>query len=103
MINAEQHKQGQKKAKEPPPQEAYQELTLLGHSKASATHEPINALHTILMDIPLQTGFSYWRWKKGINVMLEKITGNCEATKPHIILPFEADFNQLNKLFLGRK
>jgi len=49
----------------------------------------------MLMDIPLRTGFSYRQWKKGINVMLEKITGNCEVTKLRIILLFKADFNQL--------
>jgi len=41
--------------------------------------------------------FSYKQWKKGINVMLEKITGNCDVAKLRIILLFEEDFNQLNK------
>jgi len=54
------------------------------------------------MDIPLRTSFSYKWWKKGINVMLEKIAGNCDATKLQIILLFEADFNQLNK-FVGKE
>jgi len=43
-----------------------------GHYKAGATHKSINELHTVLADIPLQTGFSYRQWKKGINIMLEK-------------------------------
>jgi len=34
--------------------------------------------------------------------MLEKIAGNCKATKLRIILLFEADFNQLNK-FVGKE
>jgi len=56
----------------------------------------------MLTDILLQTGFSYQHWKKGINVMLEKIAGNCKVTKLQIILLFEADFKQLNK-FIGKE
>jgi len=59
-----------------------------GHYKARATHKGINQLHTMLTDIPLRTGFSYRWWKKGINIMLEKIVGNCDATKLRIILLF---------------
>jgi len=33
-------------------------------------------VHMALSAIPLKTGFSYNRWKKGINVMLEKSPGN---------------------------
>jgi len=43
-----------------------------GHYKASVTHKFINKLHMMLTDIPLWTGFLYWWWKKGVNVMLEK-------------------------------
>jgi len=95
LITEEQHKQGWTKANE-----ATSSSLLgahFGHYKASITHKLINELHTLLMDTPLWTGFSYWQWKRGINVMLEKITGNCEATKLCIILLFKADFNQLNK------
>jgi len=47
-------------------------------------------------------GFSYKWWRKGINVMLEKIVSNCKVAKLCIILLFEADFNQLNK-FIGKE
>jgi len=70
QIMEEQHKQGWMKAKEAT------SSSLLGahfrHYKAGATHKLINKLHTLLMDIPLCTGFSYKQWKKGINVMLQK-------------------------------
>jgi len=95
MITAEQHKQGWKKAKETTSSSL--SGAHFGHYKARANHKLINALHTMLTDILLWMGFSYQQWKKGINVMLEKIAGNCEATKLCIILLFEADFNQLNK------
>jgi len=54
-----------------------------------------------LADIPLQTGFSLAHWRKGLNVMLEKVSGNVNMEKLHIILLFEADFNYNNK-WLGR-
>jgi len=95
-ITPEQHKQGWMKAKESTSSSL--SGAHFGHYKASATHKLINKLHTLLADIPLQMSFSYRRWKKGINVMLKKIAGNCEASKLCIILLFEADFNQLNKL-----
>jgi len=72
------------------------------HYKVGATHKLINELHTMMMDIPLRTGLSYKQWKKGINVMLEKIAGNCEVAKLQIILHFEANFNQLN-IFIGKE
>jgi len=50
-----------------------------------------------LADIPLQTGFSPACWKKGLNVMLEKVAGNINVEKLRIILLFEADFNYNNK------
>jgi len=73
-----------------------------GHYKAGTFSELINSIHTALLAIPLKTGYSYHRWKKGINVMLEKSPGNFQADKLWIILLFKADFNQLNK-FVGRK
>ncbi len=99
-ITPEQHQQGWKKVKEA----TSSSLSGIhfGHYKTGANHELINALHMMLTDIPLRMGFSYWWWKKGINIMLEKITGNCKVTKLRIILLFEADFNQLNK-FIGKE
>jgi len=100
ILTEESHKHGWAKAKE---------TTSLsfsgahfGHYKASMTNKTINQLHTLLTDIPLRTGFSYKQWKKEINVMLEKIAGNCNVTKLRIILLFKADFNQLNK-FIGKE
>jgi len=46
------------------------------HYKAGTHKELINAVHTALLAIPLKIGFSYNRWKKEINVMLEKSLGN---------------------------
>jgi len=45
----------------------------------------------------IRTSFSYDHRKKGINVMIEKSTGDFNMEKLHIILLFEADFNANNK------
>jgi len=42
-----------------------------GHYKTGALHDDINEMHTLLVDIPLQSRFSYQQWKKGINIMLK--------------------------------
>jgi len=50
-----------------------------------------------MADIPLNTGYSLERWRKGLNIMLEKSPGNFNVEKLRIILLFEADFNANNK------
>jgi len=42
-------------------------------------------------------GFSYDCWKKGINIMIKKSTGDLNMEKFHIILLFKADLNANNK------
>jgi len=61
----------------------------------------ILVINATLADIPLQTGFSPDRWRKGLNVLLEKSPGNFNVEKLCIILLFEADFNHNNK-WVGR-
>jgi len=47
--------------------------------------------------IPLLTGISPTRWHTTLNVMLEKLAGNCWVEKLCIIMLFEVDFNSNNK------
>jgi len=54
--------------------------------------------NTTIADLPLKTGYSQCRWQEGLNVMLEKTSGNFNVEKLQIILLFEADFNSNNKL-----
>jgi len=56
-ITPEQHKQGWTKAKEITSSSLLG--THFGHYKAGATDMLMNSLHTMLMDIPLYTGFLY--------------------------------------------
>jgi len=43
-----------------------------GHYIVGTFNLEILVINTTLADIPLRTGFLYDRWKKGLNVMIEK-------------------------------
>jgi len=68
-----------------------------GHYIAGIFNPEILIINATMANISLWTGFAYERWKKGINVMIEKTNGDFNVEKLHIILLFEADFNANNK------
>jgi len=72
-----------------------------GHYIAGTFNPDILVLNAMMADIPMNTGYSPARWRKGLNIMLEKSLGNFNVEKLQIILLFEADFNANNK-WLGR-
>jgi len=47
------------------------------------------------------TSYAPARWKKGLNVMLQRQVGSINEEKLHIIFLFKADFNMNNK-WMGR-
>jgi len=53
-------------------------------------------INWLMATIPLLMGISPLQWHHALNVMLEKVTGNCVVEKLQIML-FEADFNNNNK------
>ncbi len=72
-----------------------------GHFIAGTSHPLVSDFEATMTNIPYATGYAPLRWKKGINVELEKKKGNFRVDALRTILLFEADFNQNNKL-LGR-
>jgi len=68
-----------------------------GHYMAGTFNPEILVVNAMLVDIPLKTGFSYACWKKGLNIMIEKMVGDFNIEKLCIILLFEANFNANNK------
>jgi len=68
-----------------------------GHYIAGTFNPEILVINATLANIPLHSGFTYDRWKKGVNVMIEKMCGDFNVEKLWIILLFEADFNANNK------
>jgi hypothetical protein len=55
-----------------------------------------------MMTVPLATGFFPERWKKAIDVMLEKIPGVLRSNKLQIIQLPEADLNQVLRIAFSR-
>jgi len=72
-----------------------------GHYIASIEEMVLEKINRLMATIPLLTGISPTRWCRTLNVMLEKMAGNCSVEKLCIIMLFEADFNNNNK-WLGR-
>ena len=72
-----------------------------GHFIANSLDPILASVDAAMAHVPALTGYVPHRWKKGLNVMLEKKPGVCKVTKLRTILLYEADFNHNNKL-MGR-
>jgi len=57
----------------------------------------ITIVNAKMAKLPRSRGKALRCWTKGLNVIMEKIPGNCNLDKLHIIMLFEADFNYNNK------
>jgi len=68
-----------------------------GHYMAGVEAVLTEKINRLMATIPLLTGISPKRWRHALNVMLEKVAGNCADEKLRIIMLFEADFNNNNK------
>jgi hypothetical protein len=74
----------------------------LGHYKAAILSDPIASIHSIMMSIPLTAGFSPTRWRHIVDVMLPKKVGDYRIHRLRIVALQESDFNQANRLAIGR-
>ena len=74
----------------------------VGHWKAVCSDPATTWVNMVMINIPYISGYSPKRWQHGLNVMIEKIKGNCRVDKLRTILLYEADFNMMNK-FIGKK
>jgi hypothetical protein len=61
-----------------------------------------SAIHAAMMTVPLATGLCPERWKKAIDVMLEKIPGVVRSNKLRIIQLLEADLDQVLRIVFAR-
>jgi hypothetical protein len=61
-----------------------------------------SAINAAMMTVSLATGFCPERWKKAIDVILEKIPGVVRSNKLRIIQLLEADLNQVLRIAFAR-
>jgi len=80
-LSTATHKAGWLKAKETTA--SSKSRAHFGHYKTGAIHNNINEMHTLMVAIPLRSGCSYRRWKKGINIQRELRHGK---TKDHPVI-----------------
>ena len=73
----------------------------MGHFKAGALHHGLSWIHFEMSLLPMMTGYSPTRWRRGIDVMLLKDPDVYLLHKLRTIVLYEADFNHENKR-LGR-
>jgi len=67
------------------------------HYIAGTFNPNIAIINAKMADWPQHKGRTLRHCTKGLNVMLEKIPGNCNLEKLHIIVLFKVDFNYNNK------
>jgi len=68
-----------------------------GHYMAGTFNPTIAVFNARLANLGFTMGYSLKRWRKGLNMLLEKQPGNLNVEKLCIILLFEGDFNNNNK------
>ena len=69
----------------------------MGHFKAGCTHPQIGWFHFQMSGIPMKTGYSPKRWRRGTDVMLLKSPEVYLLKKLRTIVLYEADYNHENK------
>jgi hypothetical protein len=75
----------------------------VGHYKA-ACHDPnIVHIHSHMMSIPFLAGFSTIRWRKVVDIMLEKDQGCPCVHHLRVIALLGSDFNHAIRILIGRQ
>lgn len=74
-----------------------------GHYKAAAFSPLLSVTHALLTESAFHSGYPLLRWRRGLQVVIEKTPGVTLLTNLRAILLMEADFNFGNKLFIGSR
>jgi hypothetical protein len=60
-------------------------------------------MRTDMMSLPFQVGFAPERWKRVVDIMLEKTSGDSRSHRLRIIALFESDLNRAKRVLIGRR
>jgi hypothetical protein len=75
----------------------------LGHYRTAILDDHVAALHTDMLNLPIQYGFSPKRWTQSVTPMIEKDEGKPYLTRLRVIHLFEADYNLFLKILFGKR
>ncbi|KAI2493431.1 hypothetical protein MHU86_21130 [Fragilaria crotonensis] len=75
----------------------------LGHYRTAILDDQVAALHTDMLNLPIQYGFAPDRWTSSVTPMIEKDDGKPYLTRLRVIHLFEADYNLFLKILFGKR
>ena len=75
----------------------------VGHYKAAIRSPILPRIFSIMMTLPYRHGFSPWRWRAVLDVMLPKEEGNWKISRLRIIQLYESDANQSMRHLFARQ
>ena len=75
----------------------------IGHYKAAMKNDDILSVHMSLMVIPFEFSFAPIRWRKTVQLMLEKNCGTPWTHRLRIIELFDSQLNAAMQIFFGRR
>ena len=94
-MSKRDYQEGWKKAKETKSSGGV--ILHFGHCKSLAQDDQLAEMEAAFLSIPLQSGYPYQAWNRGVDCTLLKKANSYRVDKLRTIVLFKADFNFINK------